>query len=130
VKNDRMFLLNTDIKRWLHKISIVRSQNTPQSTYSYTYKKYQIKSIEKKYENPKYDEIHHMRQQEMITTVRCDDRNNINKIRRKIEVKKYKTITNKWHAIKDKNNVQKFIKMKENTLCHASYRANPSNWWY
>ena len=69
------------------------SQNTPQSTYSYTYKKYHIKSIEKNYKNPKDNELSKMWEQEMITTISYDSRNNKNKISRKIEVKKYKTIT-------------------------------------
>ena len=99
LKNDRMNVLNTHTKRWLHKISIVKSENTPQSTYPYTCKKYHIKSIEKKYKNPEYNELSNMWEQEMITTVSYDSGNKKIKIRRKIDVKKYKTIIEKWQTI-------------------------------
>jgi hypothetical protein len=88
-----MSVLNIGTKRWLHKISIVMSQNTPESTYTYTYKKHHIKSKEKKYTNPKYNELRNIWEQEMITTVSYDSRTNKIKIKRKIDVKKYKTIT-------------------------------------
>ena len=64
----------------------------------------------------------------MITTVSYDSRSNKIKIRRKIEVKNYKTITNKWETTNDTKYVQKDINSNEKTPCHAAYRAKPTNW--